>query len=124
MWTAKRAAANLRSVRVKKSFRNNEINPGHCRLPPRQPQVISRARRSDPRQHQFRPQPADRGVAQDKAAAIEGGEIDHDRKPEPGPRLGLVQPLAAPGHLRALGGGQSAAIVIDNDPQPRPGTGL
>ena len=28
MWTAKRAAANLRSVRVKKPFRNNEINPG------------------------------------------------------------------------------------------------
>jgi hypothetical protein len=42
---------------------------------------------SNPRQHQFRPQPADRRGAQGQAAAIESREIDHDREPEPRSRL-------------------------------------
>ena len=42
---------------------------------------------SHPRQHQFRAQPSDRRVAERKAAAIQGGEVDHDRQPKPGTRL-------------------------------------
>src|SRR3712207_3349173 len=80
--------------------------------------------RSDAREHQFRPQAPDRCVVEREAAAIEGSEVDHDRKAEPGARLGFIEPLAPPGNLRALRSGQSAAVVIDDDPQPRSGAGL
>src|SRR4051794_16047669 len=77
----------------------------------------------NPRKHQFRPQTAGRSVAQGKAAAIEPGEIDDDRQPEPGPGLGLARPLPPPRDLRALGRRQAAAVVVDDDSQPRPRTG-
>ena len=51
---------------------------------------------SCPRQHQFGAQAPDRRSAQREAAAIEAGELDHDRQPKPGAGLGLVEPPAAP----------------------------
>ena len=58
----------------------------------------------DARQHQFRPKAADRCIPERKAPAVEAGEIDHDREPQPGTRLRLVEPLAAPQNLGAFGG--------------------
>jgi len=58
-----------------------------------------RYRRSHARQHQIGAQAADRGGAERKAAAIEAGQFHHDREAQPRPRLGLVQPAAAPRDL-------------------------
>src|ERR1700722_16644172 len=77
-----------------------------------------------PGQYQFRPQPTDRGVAERQAAAIERGEVDHDRQPEPRARLGFVQPLAAPRNLGPLGRREPPPVVVDNDPQSVAGAGL
>ena len=60
---------------------------------------------SHSRQFQFRPQAADRRVAQLQAAAIERGEISYDREAQPRSRLGFVESLAAPRHMCAFGGG-------------------
>lgn len=57
----------------------------------------------NPRQHQLRPQAADRGRAEREAAAVERGQIGDDGQAEAGARLGLIQPLAAARHLRPLG---------------------
>src|SRR5512139_2638053 len=67
-------------------------------------------------EHKFRPQSADRGAAERQAAAIERGQIHHDRQPQPRSRLGFVEPLAAARDLRPLGLGQATAVIIDDDP--------
>jgi hypothetical protein len=70
---------------------------------------------SNARQDQFRPQPADRGVAEDEAAARGGGD-DHDDSPSPDP--GLICPLAAPGDCARRR--TTGAVVIDDDAEPSP----
>src|SRR5439155_106330 len=58
---------------------------------------------------------ADRRGAERQAAAIETGKLHHDRKPEPRPRLRLVETTTAAGHLFALLRRKSRAVVIDHD---------
>src|SRR5262245_23299030 len=71
---------------------------------------------SRPRQHQFRAQPADRRGAERETAAIEAGEFDHDRKPQPRARLGLIETAAAASHLLALLRRKPGPVVVDHDP--------
>ena len=118
------STAYHKSAGVKKSFRKR------CRRPTGAPfrselrVCEDRTRcRPHPRQHQFRPQSADRRVAECETAAIQRRQVDHDRQPQPGSRLGLVQPLAAARDLGALGGRQPAAVVVDDDPQAGPAPG-
>ena len=47
--------------------------------------------------------------------AIEPDQIGDDREPEPGTRLGLVEPRAARRRLGDLGFGQAGAVVVDVD---------
>src|SRR5215471_7239432 len=68
-----------------------------------------------PGQREFRAQAADRRGAEREAAAIETGKLDHDRKPEAGARLGLIEPAAAAGHLLALLRRKPRSVVVDHD---------
>src|SRR6516162_1887134 len=72
-------------------------------------------RLSRPRQHEFGAQPADRRGTEREAAAIEAGEFDHDRKPQPRARLGLVETAAAAGDLLALLRRKPRPVVVDHD---------
>src|SRR5436305_14811361 len=67
------------------------------------------------RQHPLGPQAAERRGAELELAAIERGELDHDREAEPGTRLGLVQPPAAAGDLLALRGRKPGTVIVDRD---------
>src|SRR5215510_15279890 len=69
---------------------------------------------SRPRQHQFRAQPADRRGAERETAAIEAGEFDHDRKPQPRARLGLIETAAAASHLLALLRRKPRPVVVED----------
>src|SRR5262249_57703810 len=55
------------------------------------------SRRSRPRQHDLGAQPADRRGAERQPAAVEAGELHHDRETETRARLGLVEAAAAAG---------------------------
>src|ERR1700736_2448461 len=71
-------------------------------------------------QHQLRPQAADGCGAELELAAIETGELDHDRQAEPGARLCVVQPPPAARDLLALRGRESRTVVVDRDAHDPP----
>src|ERR1700761_7094787 len=114
----KTSTGHSRSQRVKKSFRM--INAQEATVPKIYPRLSPLRRR----QQQFGPQSPDRRPAQGKTAAIETGEIDHNRQAEAGTRLGLVKPLAPAGHLGPLFLRKAAPIVVDQNSQHRRLAGL
>src|SRR5580693_8349363 len=84
------------------------------------PLCLSRGwERSPPRQRQLGAQAPDRRRAQREHAAVEAGQLDHDRQTEAGAGLGLVKPGAAQRHLLALAGRQARPVVVDDDAHPR-----
>src|SRR5687767_8320129 len=68
-----------------------------------------------PRQHEFGAQAADRCGAEREPAAVKRSELHHDRKPQSGAWLALVESSAAPRHLLALRRRQPRTVVVDDE---------
>src|SRR4029077_17136994 len=67
------------------------------------------------RQHQLGAQASDRRGRQRKIAAVERGELEHDREAEARARLGLVETLAAGCDLLAMRRREARTVVVDDD---------
>src|SRR6185437_7706005 len=109
-----RTTGHHKRAGVKKSFSNTA----------RGAMAFSSETSSNPRQHQFGPQSADRRVAERKAASIKGRQIGHNRQAESRTWLRLVKPLAAARDLRALGRRQPAPVIVDGNAKDRTSAGF